>query len=343
MRWKPVLLVLGRAFSHRRITPSNISMRFFIPFFVLFASLSLTSCSRKDSALSDTSKSDTIAKPRWGVIPLDTNIFNRGTQIGRITDPAMAKASGIATSRSYPGMFYVEDDKAGNSDIYLVDSTGEERAIFNVVGAAHRDWTDMGIGPGPEAKTNYIFIADIGGSKNDSSACNIYRVPEPTIPLGPGLLQTSTTPADKISYTYPDGPRDAETILIDPQSKDIYIVDKNLASNVYYLPYPQSTDTVIVAKKIIEKMPVPDGPLRSGGIATNRSEILMKSYTSIYLWHIAPGESILDALLGTPVTIPITPEVRGEAMCYTPDDKEFWTTSKFKTLPYADLTRYVRR
>ncbi|MFI5201389.1 MAG: hypothetical protein ACHQNE_03285 [Candidatus Kapaibacterium sp.] len=326
-------------------------MRNSILFFMLAAGLSVCSCGKKDSGspvtppdTTVTKKLDTVALAQWGTIVQDTSIFYRGTQIGKITDPTMASASGIAASRAYPGMLWIENDQGGGTNnIYLVDSTGAKRAVFSVTGATDRDWTDMGIGPGPVAGMNYIYIADIGDSKPNHPTSYIYRFPEPQAPLISGVLTGATAPADKITFDYPNGPRDAETILIDPISKDLYIVDKYGASDVFYLPYPQSTDTTIKAKEIIEYMPVPDGPLRSGGIASNRSEILMKSYTSIYCWKIAASESILNALLTTPVIIPIIPEVQGEAMCYTPDDNEFWTTSKFSTLNYADLTRYVRR
>ena len=313
-------------------------------------SAATASCSKNSpTGTSDTTATtkkpsgDTVAVANWGSVLPDTTTFYRGTMVAKITASALSAASGIAASRAYPGMFWIEDDKAGNSDIYLVDSTGAERAVCNVVGANHRDWTDMGIGPGPTPGVNYIYLADIGDSKANNSACYIYRVPEPSTPFGSGVLQSSTAQADKITFIYPNGPRDAETILIDPASNDLYILDKYAASDVYYLPYPQSTDTTIVAKEIIRSMPVPDGPLRAGNISSDRKEILMKSYTSIYLWHITPGESILDALLSTPVTIPITPEVQGEALCYTPDNSEFWTTSKFSTLTYADLDRYGRK
>jgi hypothetical protein len=86
-----------------------------------------------------------------------------------------------------------------------------------------------------------------------------------------------------------------------------------------------------------------DGPIRSGGIAPNRSEIILKTYTAIYRFTINSGQSILNALLTTPVTIPIVPEAQGEALCYSTDGDEFWTTSKFATNTYAPLNRYLRK
>ncbi len=291
-------------------------------------------------------KTDTAAIPQYGTIVLNTTIFHDGVQVAKVTNNDVSSASGMGASRSYPGLLWIENDHnpSGNNDIYLYDTTGTERAAFSVTGATNRDWTDMTMGPGPGADTTYIYLADIGNSNAVNEYSYIYRFAEPTTPLGSsGELHGATAPAAKITFLYPDGPRDAETILLDPVSKDIYIVDKLGASGVYELPYPQSTDTVITAKKIIASMPIPDGPLRTGGIASNRTEILMKSYPSIYCWKISPGESVLNALLMTPVKIPYIGEAQGEAMCYTPNDSAFWTTSKFKTNNYAPLDRCIRR
>ncbi len=322
-------------------------------FLFLAIGLSLVACSKKsptspslpDTTGNNTTKpGDTVAYAQWSTIAYDTNTFSLGVQVGKITDPSMMYASGIAASRAYPGMFWIENDKDGNSkQIFLVDSTGAKRAVFSVSGATNRDWTDMTIGPGPISGQSYLYIADIGDSKANHSSSFIYRFPEPAMPLGPAVLVGTTAAAEIIAYKYPDGPRDAETLLIDPVSSDLYIVDKNTRSNLYCLPYPQSTDTTILAKKLIQSMPIPDGPLRSGGISPARNEILIKSYTSIYLWKMSSTESVLDALLSTPVTIPITPEIQGEALSYTPDGSAFWTTSKFSSFNYADLDRYVRK
>ena len=99
-----------------------------------------------------------------------------------------------------------------------------------------------------------------------------------------------------------------------------------------------------MAKQIIANMPF-DAAIRSGGISPNRSEIIVKSYTSIYRFTINPGQSILNALtMNTPVTFTLSSgKIQGEAMCYTPNGDTFWTTSKFSTYNYADLDRYIRK
>ncbi len=314
----------------------------------------LASCSKNSpTGTTDTTATmhptDTVAIPQYGTPIYDTSIFYTGVEVGKITDPEMSSASGMGASRFYPGMLWIENDQGGGSnDIYLVDTTGTKRAAFSVTGATDRDWTDMTMGPGPVAGVTYIYMADIGDSKSNFPQCTIYRFPEPQTPLGSGVLNGATAQADKIVFSYPstDGPHDAETILLDPQSKDIYIVDKAGAPDVYELPYPQSTgnDSVTIATKIIEAMPIPAGPLRSGGIASGRTGIIMKTYTAAFYWTITPGQSILNALLNTPVQIPIVGETQGEAMCFTPNDSAFWTTSKFASpINYAPLDRCIRR
>jgi hypothetical protein len=213
-----------------------------------------------------------------------------------------------------------------------------------VTGATNRDWTDMSIAAGPNSGTNYFYLANIGDSNAVNEDCYIYRFPEPNAPLDSAHeLSGATAPVDRISFIYPNGPRDAETILVDPQSNDIYIFDKYNLANVYYLPYPQSTDTVITAQEIIASMPF-DAAIRSGWISPDRSEIIVKSYTAIYRFTINPGQSILSALtMNIPVTLNITGEYQGEAMCYMPDGNEFWTTSKFNLNNNADLDRYIRK
>ncbi len=317
---------------------------------LLFAALAagtLAACTKNSpTGTTDTTKkppADTVAVANWGLVQNDTNIFYNGKQVAKITSQYMKAASGIAASRYYPGMFWIENDQGDpNVAVYLVDSAGAMRADIQVVGATNRDWTDMTIGPGPSPDTTYIYVADIGDSPGDHPFSTIYRFSEPNIPLDSGILYRNSTTATKITYAYPDGPRDAETILLDPVSKDIYIVDKGINGTVYELPYPQSTDTVILATKLVENLHF--GPWRCGAIGSHRRDIILKGYQNIYYWPISPGESILNVLITQPVSIPNTlNEVQGEAMCLTPNDSEIWTTSKFSTLTYADLGRYLRK
>ena len=286
-----------------------------------------------------------LATAVWAQSQIDVTRFNLGDSVAKITNQDASGASGIGASRAYPGMFWIEQDQGGSNNIYLFDTTGTERANFTVTGATDRDWTDMSVGPGPDSGITYIYLADIGDSKADHAYSIVYRFPEPQTPLGTAVLNGATATADQIRFVYPSGgPRDAETILLDPQSKDIYIIDKEENGNMYELPYPQSTSTAPdTAIWVLANMRL--GQSRSGAIGTNRRDIFIKSYNEVFYWPLNPGESILSAMLATPLIEPYNiAEIQGEAMCLTPDDSEYWTVSKFASpINYAYLDRYKRK
>ena len=62
---------------------------------------------------------------------------------------------------------------------------------------------------------------------------DVYRVPEP----GPGSAPTA--PAARLTLRYPDGPHDAEALLVDPRGGTLAIVTKGLAgARAYTLAAP---------------------------------------------------------------------------------------------------------
>ena len=70
----------------------------------------------------------------------------------------------------------------------------------------------------------------------------MYRVPEPVVSDVQSPVTTSLSGVAKFTFAYPDGPRDAESMFVDPQTKDIYIVTKRENPHrVYRAAYPQAT------------------------------------------------------------------------------------------------------
>jgi hypothetical protein len=87
----------------------------------------------------------------------------------------------------------------------------------------------------------------------------------------------------KITFSYPDGPRDAEALLLDPVSKDIFIISKESTNTgIYRLPFPQSTTETIVAEK---SGTVPSVSLATAGsVSKDGSEICVRTYLAVYYW-----------------------------------------------------------
>ena len=126
---------------------------------------------------------------------------------------------------------------------------------------------------------------------------------------------------EKITFQYPDGAHDAEAILVDNASKDIYIITKqDSPSRVYKLPYPQNTGATNTA--------VLAGSLSFTGatgaaISGDGTEILVRTYTSVYYWKRLGSQSVEDALASIPLLLETQFEPQGEAICFKNDSSVF--------------------
>jgi hypothetical protein len=228
------------------------------------------------------------------------------------------EASGIADSKANTGYLWVEQDSGNPNDIILLTYSGEVFKKINIRSSVNRDWEDLAIGNGPVAGTNYLYLADIGDNNKVFSRYTIYRFPEP-------LVTTDTVSAyDEIRFQYPDGSHDAEAILVDNASKDIYIITKqDTLSRIYKLAYPQNiaaTNTAVYA-----------GALSFNGVvsaAGSGNELLVKTYSSIYYWKKDSNESIEQALNNAPLQLAYQQEPQGEAICFKNDNQGFYTLSE---------------
>jgi hypothetical protein len=230
------------------------------------------------------------------------------------------EASGIADSKANPGYLWIEQDGGNSNDIILLSYAAEVVKKINIRSAVNRDWEDMAISNGPAAGTNYIYIADIGDNNKVFSDYTIYRFPEP-------LASVDTVSVyDKISFQYPDGPHDAEAMIVDHSSKDIYIITKqDVVSRIYKLAYPQNAVAINTA--------IYTGSLSFTGVVSGAGsaagdEWLLKTYTSLYYWKKAGNESIQQTLAKEPVTLSYQQESQGEALCFKNDNSGFYTLSE---------------
>ena len=209
-------------------------------------------------------------------------------------------------------------------------------------GASNRDWEDMATGPGPEEGVHYLYVGEIGDNQAQYDFKIIYRFPEPNISTN---STTSTIPSqqvDRILFRYPnDVQMDAEALLVDPLTTDIYIITKREEPvTVYRLAWPQSTDAPMTADKVAT---LPFTQVTAGAISPNGLQILLKTYETIFLWTRNPEESIVDALMRPPARIPYTPEPQGEAIVFGSDGQRFYTLSEERNNIKPKLYEYRKR
>ncbi len=285
----------------------------------------------------------TSAKPE---VPNDS-IFSNPIDKGAVDRKIISEASGIAKSIDNPGDFWTHNDSGGKPELYLIDSTGQIVQTLYLNNTQNRDWEDIATGPGPLEGQSYIYVADIGDNLGAHASCKIYRLPEPTFKASDAKKDTIRQ-VDVIEYVYPDGPRDAETLMIDPITTDIYIVSKRDShSRIYKATFPQRTSNVFTIEKTGE-IPIPIGgifdQIVGGDISPDGMEILLKSYVSIYYWRRASvSTSITNLLNMPPIKLPYVVEPQGEAIGFSYSGNGYYTLSESQGGSVPHLYKYQRK
>ncbi|MDH4240130.1 MAG: lamin tail domain-containing protein, partial [Phycisphaerae bacterium] len=259
--------------------------------------------------------------------------FESGLQVGTVANDLLSEISGIAASRKNTDVFWVHNDRGGQARVWALTSEGTHLGIYYLSGATNRDWEDIAIGPGPVDGVDYLYVGNIGGGGAPNPYITVYRVAEPTVDSEQSPVETTLTGVDAINLKYPDGDqyRDAETLMVDPVTKDIYIISKeDVPPRVYRAPYPQSTTTTITMEHVCN-LPSPWDESSGGDISLDGSMIIVRDdddHASI--WLRPAGTILWDAFSGTgcSVELPSPSEINGEAICFDAEGRGYYTTTE---------------
>lgn len=254
--------------------------------------------------------------------------FLAGRKVGDIQSSRITGASGLAASRKNPGVLWTHNDYRP-ACVYAMTSEGEHLGVYNLAGAKNSNWEDIAIGPGPEPNVDYLYVGDIGDNNAKRKSVMVYRFVEPTVEANQVSANTIAN-VETIELVYPDGPRDAETLLLDPLTKDIYIVSKEQTSKVYRAAYPQIT----MGKTTLEQVAkLRWGMATAGDISPDGREIIIRGYYSGALWLRPKDVPMWKAFENSECSIPIIPEQQGEAICFDAKGAGYYTASERRYQP----------
>jgi hypothetical protein len=238
-----------------------------------------------------------------------------------VAQPDLTEISGVAASRQSPGVLWMHNDSGGDPEVFAVGVDGAPRGDYALEGAEARDWEDIALGPGPDEGVDDLYLADIGDNTSERSNITVYRVPEPAVPAGDAGDQ-SLTGVESMTLTYADGARDAETLLSDPVTGDLFVVSKQWdrqPAGVYRIPAGTADGASLVMERVADAG-VPLGELAtSGDISADGSLIAIRTYQSVLLWDRAPGQTVDQALADEPCKAAATSELQGEAIAFLPE------------------------
>lgn len=267
--------------------------------------------------------------------------------VGRIESPEIIESSGIAASKCQSDVLWTHNDSGDDAFIFAINPKGEKLGTWRVSGARNFDWEDIAAFKDPSG-TCFLYIGEIGNNKLKRDEFVVYRVKEPAISAGDKFSSKknplATENAEAIKFTYPNGLHDAETLMVHPQTGDIYVLTKEVgdASIVYKLAANYQKEDANKLEKIAEiAVPtVPNGLLTGGDISPDGKRVVICDYFSAYE-IILPGDAknFDDIWKQAPAMVDLGRREQGEAICYSADGNSIFATSEKKNSPVTEVTR----
>ena len=189
-----------------------------------------------------------------------------------VHDPAVREASGMVAGRVRAGITWIVNDSGNPPEVYGVDRQGATRTVLVLDGAANRDWE--GLAPGTnDAGRPTLWVGDIGDNDEQRPSVRVFEVEEPD---RDGVL---TVTANTYELTYPDGPHNAEALLVDPTDQSVVIVTKELFGAGIY----RAADPVAGENTQLERVGSAPSLVTDGAFAPSGGAVVLRTYTSAYL------------------------------------------------------------
>lgn len=241
-------------------------------------------------------------------------------------DGSIDAASGLATSLVHEGVIYAHNDSGDVARFFAIGANGSDQGTYNVTNANAVDWEDMARGPcGAPSTDDCLYFGDIGDNTESRASYVLYRVAEPTS-LSDGSQDVT---GEAFEFTYPDGPHDAETLLVHPTTGRVYIITKDKDRNRVF-GFPGELDSSATATlDLLADVYVPGVRKITGGdINPAGDAILLRSDVNVWLYSVAADQPIEEALRGAPCSLPAPEEAQGEAIAWRSDGTGYLTMAE---------------
>lgn len=228
-----------------------------------------------------------------------------------VSDSRLDELSGLASDGE---SWFATNDGGTSLDVYVLDP--DDCSVRDVRTAATDpyDVEDLALGPGGS-----VWLADTGDNKRqrDSIALHVLS------PGGGSVLHR---------LTYPDGPHDAEALLLDHAGVP-YIITKEPfgAAGVYRPTGSLAPDSTVALERVttllLNNTDSPGGPMSGNigsrlvtGASTSQdgTVVAVRTYTEAYLFHAADAD-VVAALQRKPLRVPLPHEPQGEAIALEPE------------------------
>jgi hypothetical protein len=203
-----------------------------------------------------------------------------------LQDPTLAESSGLAVSTVHAGVLWTHNDGGSVAEVLAVDRSGSTVATVTLAGIDPYDPEALAPGTDHRGRAT-LYLGDIGDNLRERPDVSVFRFREPT------RLADATVPAQWYRFTYPDGPHDAEALLVDADGR-IMVATKEFAGAALYRA-PRTLVTESRGTNVLTRLA--DVPaLVTDGAYLPDGRFVLRTYTSVYVYD-RPGHEVARASL----------------------------------------------
>ena len=261
--------------------------------------------------------------------------FSSAVQFGTVTAPEIAEASGIVASRQNPGVLWTHNDSGYPGSVFALSTNGTALGRYYIPTVFYGNFEDIAVGPGSSPEHQYIYLADIGDNFTNRTSIRVFRFPEPAVypyfSNAPPILPVVA--AQEIEMTYPDRPYDAEALMIDPLTGDLFIATKETNSARIYMTTRAKLDAGgPIELAFVREMSFSGfRSVSAGDISFDGRLICMRRNGRAWTWTRSASQTVSNALATTGTTQPVAtnPEdINGEAIGFSATGLGYFTISE---------------
>lgn len=274
----------------------------------------------------------------WSLFPsqaacVPCTAFGSGISWGTVTINQLQEASGICASRRDHQILWTHNDGDGQN-LFALSTNGAHLATFDL-NQIVSDVEALASGSGPEPGINYLYVGDVGGSGSPGdtrASVRILRLPEPFVDpawaTNPRSLAADGV--ERFTLLYPTGQFDAETLMVDPLTGDVFVVTKQPGSARWYRANLNGlTNGAAISLEFVSA--VAFGVASDGNISADGTQLVLRREDFAMLWKRCEAESIASALARRGFSIPVVGppvEPNGEGIALRPDSSGYLTISE---------------
>jgi len=248
--------------------------------------------------------------------------------VGRFASSEIMECSGLVVSRKNPGILWVHNDSGDRARLFAVEEDGSLRGVYHLASAKAADWEDLARGPCADPAKECLYVGDIGDNERRRSKIQVYRIEEPLVPVQGPPVEIILKGVERFDCKYPDGPHDAETLLVNPATGVPYLITKESegTTSVYRFPGKPTAGRIVTLVKAAT-LPARSS-LTGGDVTQDGSMIVLRDYVSAYGYPRLEKGPLSEAFNSSPCRVPLGLEEQGEALGIAPSGIAIYTASE---------------